>query len=734
MMQTVTVTWTWVFTTPLHCGAGLSRPGVADRLIQRDPRDRELRDSDRAAWLTGDAVKGALRMSAEQVAAWLGEPQDYDYSRGAPPAEPVSAPLAALFGRDAMSHFAMPTRIDNEAHRQRGVTVVASTAIDPRTGAARQDSLREVEVAFGSRFRNTVTLHLDGDEAHRQAAATLLLAAVGATETVGAKRGIGWGHVEVEPDSVEVTGADAVLDLDNLKKALGLKRAAWQSWLAGVPATESRQANEWFQFEIELTEPTCLTSDPEITNHLKTDRVIRASTLRGAFAGYWRKKNVKPEDILARLGAATRWSPGFPALGDACFVPAPMSFMGAKRGSQDSSIPLVIDALLDERVLDHDDHPLPTKPLGGLVSFDGGVRTLPLNVTETRMHVHRDWRTGSKRDGALFSRERLIPERLRFTSWALLPSVAFEVAEGASTTLYGVVLGKRPSAGSGAVTITVRRGALPQFGEVSCDEDGEKDTDVFVQLLSPAIVRMPGEFGALRQSLAPSDWITLAGVDASSVTLVSEGDAQRSVGGLTSNWMSTWGHPRAAATCVEAGSVWRLRCTDVDAARLLRDALRGRRQIGERQHEGFGWLAVDPEWIRRRRAPRITKLDATHPSPPETKEQPSSWPGVEGNRRAQALELLKALSELTISSDAQGPLHELARKASIASTAQECHAIKQFCADRARRDRPGQWKQLKDGEPLRRILDRVCGADADPGLLRFVLNVAITRAMSVRQR
>ena len=96
-MTDVTLRWTWTFRSPLHCGSGISRAGLADRLVQLDEQNNPV--------IVGDAVKGALRMSAEQVAAWLGHGQNYRTSSNGsaekpPPyvSEPKSRPLALVFG------------------------------------------------------------------------------------------------------------------------------------------------------------------------------------------------------------------------------------------------------------------------------------------------------------------------------------------------------------------------------------------------------------------------------------------------------------------------------------------------------------------------------------------------------------------------------------------------------------------------------------------------------------
>ena len=130
-MPEINVSWEWESISPLHVGSGLSRPGVADNLVQRDPEGNAV--------IHGEAVKGALRMGAEQIVAWMGVSQDHHYdSQGT--AEPRLWPLARLFGGDAVARCTPATVVTEEEDRRPGARsearshIVASTAIDRSTG------------------------------------------------------------------------------------------------------------------------------------------------------------------------------------------------------------------------------------------------------------------------------------------------------------------------------------------------------------------------------------------------------------------------------------------------------------------------------------------------------------------------------------------------------------------------------------------------------------------------
>ena len=207
-MSEIEVSWEWECISPLHLGSGLSRLGVADSLVQRDPSGNPI--------IHGDAVKGAIRMGAEQVAAWLGASQHRCYAAQGT-AEPRAWPLARLFGGEATARCTPATLVKDHGTPSSGVPhVIASTAIDRTTGIADDQTLRKTEVVPpGPRFKAGYTASVCESEA--DVVETLLLAALTSVESVGGRAGIGWGRVtlgavHVTRDGVERQPADAVAE------------------------------------------------------------------------------------------------------------------------------------------------------------------------------------------------------------------------------------------------------------------------------------------------------------------------------------------------------------------------------------------------------------------------------------------------------------------------------------------------------------------------------------------
>ena len=169
--------WTWAVDTAMHLGSGLSRAGFADRLIQRDAQGNPR--------LPNDAVKGALRMSAERVAAWLGASQEAFYHENEPYA-PATRPMQLLFGET--SGYSAGRLTDRTRTRSR---VVSSTAIDAESGTARHDTLRNIEFLNSAdlAFECAAQFELIPAAESSEFVETLLAATLAATDNVGAKAG-----------------------------------------------------------------------------------------------------------------------------------------------------------------------------------------------------------------------------------------------------------------------------------------------------------------------------------------------------------------------------------------------------------------------------------------------------------------------------------------------------------------------------------------------------------------
>ena len=612
-MPEIRVAWTWESTSPLHVGSGLSQPGVADSLVQRDREGNPI--------IPGEAVKGALRMAAEQVAAWLGAGQDYGTTGNA---EPTAWPLARLFGGEGTGRCTAATLVptpslDSPDRRH----VFASTAIDRETGRARDDTLRKTEfVPSGLRFAARYTAGVAEGEV--VVVETLLLAALAAVESVGGKTGIGWGRVKLVALTATVVGrngkdrdptvAVSPAKLNDLRSALSSDESASASETsetsrheggAGAEpacptASRSTETTEtgpaldlespWFKLTIDLQEPTCLPGLPEFSNQVTTQDCIPATALRGALAGYWRRSGYSEADVRSWLSDTTAWTPAVRSIDGTPTVPAPLSFVMTKRGHGKEAP--VHDTFRSRAPTTKKGEPLQWRSLaGGAIHWNGSEWVVAKRAErETRMHVARDYRTGSKRTGALYARESLVPGT-RFVAWARVPQAAFKgvtrsgkvdspAGNESESSHFELLIGKRLSVGNGRAKVQVECAAGPEFFAPA--HEAKTDSCVFVQLVSPAVIY--DMEGYPRRTLDQEWWASECGGDgAGKIELQAMRESNRpsrTAPGRRGGWMGTWRHARAAVTTIDAGSVWRLRCRTEGNAKRLRDELRKRGRIG----------------------------------------------------------------------------------------------------------------------------------------------------------
>ena len=781
-MPEICVAWTWESTSPLHVGSGLSQPGVADSLVQRDREGNPI--------IPGEAVKGALRMAAEQVAAWLGAGQDYGTTGNA---EPTAWPLARLFGGEGTGRCTAATLVPTPSSDPPGRRphVFASTAIDRETGRARDDTLRKTEfVPSGRRFAARYTAGVAEDEA--EVVETLLLAALAAVESVGGKAGIGWGRVKLVDLSATVVGRNGKDGRDPtvavcpknavcpsrlkclqsaLKPPKSSEEPASSATSSGTsetsrhiggaiaesasPSPTASRSTEpeitetppapalgWFKLTIELQEPTCLPDLPEFSNHVTTQDCIPATTLRGALAGYWRRSGCSEADVRSWLSDATAWTPAVRIIDGTPTVPAPLSFVTTKR-ARGKEAP-VHDTFRPHAPMTKEGEPLQWRSLAGRAIHWNGSEAVEAKRAEreTRMHVARDYRTGSKRTGALYARESLAPGT-RFVAWARVPQAAFEAVirsgerdsqtrnENGSSP-FNLLIGKRLSAGNGRATVQVECAAGPEF--VAPVHQARTDSSVFVQLVSPAVIYDPD--GYPRRTLDQewwASWVSEFGGDGTGkieLQAMRELDRlRRTAPGRRSGWMGTWRHARAAVTTIDAGSVWRLRCGTEDGAKRLRDELRNRGRIGERGHEGCGWIVVDPPWLGQLGA---EKLDAAQPEAPEPKGKATPWPGST-IRASDLAKIARGLAKKEVAEDTARAYQELAARVRAApeeldASAGQWEEWKTLCAERAGR-RKSKW------EPVEELLKRLEREhyEALRERLLFTLGILVTRGAGARE-
>ncbi len=168
----------WQFRSPLHLGTGLSQPGFADRIIRRNGRG-EIE-------MAGDAVKGAIRLSAERLVGWSGVSQPAENDEDSELRHPA---LKRIFVNADGRRFRFQPAIA-AVHTFRS----ASTAIEESTGTAKHDTLRIVEnVASGSEFNVVITADGPGVS---DADVELLTVSILLTAAIGGRRTAGLGQLE----------------------------------------------------------------------------------------------------------------------------------------------------------------------------------------------------------------------------------------------------------------------------------------------------------------------------------------------------------------------------------------------------------------------------------------------------------------------------------------------------------------------------------------------------------
>jgi len=759
IMPEIVISWAWKLESPLHCGSGISQAGFADRLIQRDEHGWPI--------IPGDAVKGALRLSAEQIFAWLGNQQErIAYGEVAEPTHPL---LARLFGGSACARFeAARPQVDAATMRLPG------TRINRTTGRADDNTLRTIEVlAPGVLLTTRCRLWPQSDE-EGKLLGSFLLACVAATESIGGRAGAGWGRVSpaaVEPRPNEIDWC--ALEATIRSKPDACHDAARQ--VEPIVAADSLDhPQQWWRLELELEEPVCLGARPDVANQQHTLDYIPATALRGALREAWKRSGRSEQEVAFWISEQTRWTNAHPALGNGgeavpC-IPIPRSYSCVKQeaglsgahGIHDASSksePDPVDGTTRER--------LQWRSLrDGWMSFEGADAKGEPRLTdygqaglrESRMHVARNYETGSKRSGALCSRDALTAtdansvlgqtateraatrkqRRRRFVAYARLTAQH----PWAARPLY-VYVGKRISAGYGRLKLTATPVDYPwpRWWTASQVTGGADDrAHVIVQLLSDALIR--DHSGSCTQSI---DWQAVLGDRSLPVpTAIEVWATLRPV----QQWMSTWGHARSPSTAVTAGSVWRLDFADAIQASTFRAAVERKRYegLGERAHEGFGWFIVDPPWLGRRSIMGSRNSDATD----LTAKKAHDWPGCDNVPREALIGVLDHIENLRIDSKLYGPLQELTTQAREADDRAACDKVLRFCdsmanrgageaADKggtaAEKERKGKgknayaWKGLKKEEPVRALLDAAIGRSDEhaASLLRFALDALLVR-------
>ena len=210
------LTCQFTFHEPLHLGTGLSQAGVADRTIGLDAKNEPI--------LRGEAVKGAIRGSAERLLRWL-VPQFSEQEEQDDHSLPPLPTLERIFRGGGKPPF---YRFDAGVYQDGGkLQQIAATRIESQTGVAANQTLRILQSwTPGARFQITLRGfqgqwadlgHTDFQDL------TLLLTALVCTDAIGGRKGSGHGGLQISQlrcDQLTLPKLDDPAQLEALKRHL----------------------------------------------------------------------------------------------------------------------------------------------------------------------------------------------------------------------------------------------------------------------------------------------------------------------------------------------------------------------------------------------------------------------------------------------------------------------------------------------------------------------------------
>jgi CRISPR/Cas system CSM-associated protein Csm3 (group 7 of RAMP superfamily) len=206
----------WLITGPLHIGTGLARAGYADRVMRvgRDGRP----------YLSGEAVKGSIRGTAERLVRWLVPSAPRELKDRSTPNHAV---LRRIFQPDALGTPYYRFGSATESGGAKAPATRAQTAIEPTTGSALNETLRVTEVwPSNALFK----FHIRGfagnwNEGRDRNDVLVLLAAVAATDSVAGRKGTGLGRItlrllKTSVDGLDVAGLASVKMIERIQEHL----------------------------------------------------------------------------------------------------------------------------------------------------------------------------------------------------------------------------------------------------------------------------------------------------------------------------------------------------------------------------------------------------------------------------------------------------------------------------------------------------------------------------------
>lgn len=204
-MSQLKIKWVWKLKGQFHIGTGIGRVGYADSILRKDGEGN--------FFIPGDAVKGAVRESAERLMHWLLPDREKNEPSTSFPDLPLLKSVFAPQPEKTFYRF-YPGRPFGAIP---SIMCPASTAIKNANGVADDATLRITET-----LAPDVTFHVsltgengtwNTENISDKMTVLFLLASILVTESIGGKKGVGHGEVTVGSLSCEVDGMDILHQL-----------------------------------------------------------------------------------------------------------------------------------------------------------------------------------------------------------------------------------------------------------------------------------------------------------------------------------------------------------------------------------------------------------------------------------------------------------------------------------------------------------------------------------------
>ncbi|MGH7091670.1 MAG: RAMP superfamily CRISPR-associated protein [Stellaceae bacterium] len=582
-----------------HVGTGGGRPRSVDRLMTRD--------ADGLPCIPAKTLKGIWRDACEQAAFALdnGDPagqwQQYVFVVfGDQPArrnEGAIAPTGPRAGIIALRLAQLPSPL-REAVAVRPDLRAALTlvkpgiAIDPRTGAAREDFLH-----FDEYGRAGLVLEMKGeisplgDPQANMAASALLIAGLSLIERLGGRRRRGAGRCRVEL----------------CPPAAG---AAWAQWLranpppaAPAPPTPdclqlqqngSAIDGDWLEIPllIDLVEPVSIAS-ATVGNVVESLDFIPGTFLLPELT-----RRLGPEVATWIRDGRLIVLPATPEVAGGRGLPAPMALFLHKDGGRFDNPSTIVNRLAEPPPRDGEGGEIQLRPVRNryLKPIAGGGTVPPISadaaamIARTHSTIDEASQRPTEKVGGVYTFEA-IPAGTRLRSALRLPAMLGRDLAGSEPEWWRRLdgpwrLGRSKSTDYGGAA--VKAGPAAALGRAP---DQPRPGFLTVWLLSDTLLRDAALQPAPTAAALAAELAGRLAVDLELRPMKARGIATEARIRRLESWHTRWVRPRPSLVALQAGSCFAFAVRgEIDRDRLAALEAAG---IGERRAEGYGQLRFD---------------------------------------------------------------------------------------------------------------------------------------------